>query len=308
MMLTVACAAVLFGAAGPTQAAAQAESPLVSPAWLAARLTDPNLVLLHLSSQAEFDAAHLPGARFVTLNHVSTKHTPGELMLEMLPAEELRRQLEALGISDRSTVVVYFGRQSVSPTTRVLLTLQYAGLGDRSFMLDGGMPAWVSEGRPVTTEVAPFQPGRLSPLALRPVTTDAETVVSRMKEPGVSIVDARASVFYDGVQTGGPPGSPDKTGHIAGARSVPYTSVVDAENRMLPVADLRALFTAAGVKPGDTVIAYCHLGQQATIVVLAARLLGHPVMLYDGSFEDWSRRDLPVSKTPGGTSWSAVRR
>ena len=94
------------------------------------------------------------------------------------------------------------------------------------------------------------------------------------------------------------------TGHIAGAHSVPSTSVTDDQLKVRSAEELAAIFAKAGVQPDDTVIAYCHIGQQATVVLFAARTLGHPVLLYDGSFEDWSRHpNYPVenpAKQDGG--------
>jgi thiosulfate/3-mercaptopyruvate sulfurtransferase len=107
------------------------------------------------------------------------------------------------------------------------------------------------------------------------------------------VIDARAAEFYAGAARG-----EMLAGHIPGAISLPFTSFNDSTMRMLPAAQIEAKFHAAGVQPGDTVIAYCHVGQQATVVLLAARLTGHPVRLYDGSFQDWSMRNLP---TEGGT-------
>ena len=75
---------------------------------------------------------------------------------------------------------------------------------------------------------------------------------------------------------------------------MPFDTLTSAEVELKPADEIAAVFTKAGVKPGDTVITYCHIGQQATAVLFAARTLGYKVMLYDGSFEDWSRRDLPV--------------
>jgi thiosulfate/3-mercaptopyruvate sulfurtransferase len=96
-------------------------------------------------------------------------------------------------------------------------------------------------------------------------------------------VDARAPVFYAGIQ----PTMNDLSGHIPGAVNIPFTEVTDNEQR-IDRARVEGLFRKAGVKPGDTVVAYCHVGQQATAVVLAARLLGHPVVMYDGAFQDWA--------------------
>jgi len=91
------------------------------------------------------------------------------------------------------------------------------------------------------------------------------------------------------VTTGGSAERPHKTGHIEGAVNVPFSEITNGASQFKTVDELRALFTAAGVKPGDTVVAYCHIGQQATATIFGARLLGFPVLLYDGSFEEWSR-------------------
>jgi thiosulfate/3-mercaptopyruvate sulfurtransferase len=184
----------------------------------------------------------------------------------------------------------------VSPATRVIFTLDYAGLGASAALLDGGMQAWKAEGRPITTDVPKQGRGTLAALRIKPIVVDAAWVKSRLGSPSLHLIDGRAAAFYDGVEKGG-----SKKGHIAGAKSIPYTEVADDKLRLKGAADLRALFTRAGVAPGDTVVAYCHIGQQATAVLFAARSLGHPVLLYDGSYQDWSRRaDLPVEDPRAG--------
>lgn len=271
---------------------------LITPAQLAARIADPNLVLLHVGEKDGYDRAHITGARFVDYrDYRNGLHTSGDLTLQMLPANTLHERLAALGISDGSRVVVYFADGWITPATRVMLTLDYAGLDDVA-LLDGGMDAWTRAGQTVTAAVTPERAGTLSPLKLRPVVVDADNVQASLGRAGVAIVDARTTNFYEGTQTGGRPDARHKTGHIQGARSVPFSTLFNEDGSVKPVAELRAIFDAAGVKPGDTVIAYCHIGQQATGVAFAARLLGRKVVLYDGSFEDWSRRDLPVEAGP----------
>lgn len=293
----LAAALLLACAMGAWARPAGADEPLViSPADLARQLGDPELVLLHVGDRADYDAGHISGARFVALADLSVSDRSATgLALEMPPADVLRQRLAGLGISDRSRVVVYYGKDWISPTTRVVFTLDYAGLGGRTSLLDGGQPAWVREGHSVTTDVPPAREGQLSPLRTRPIIVDAEFVRSRLGSPGIAIVDARTAGFYDGTDVGGPKDRPHRAGHIAGARSLPFTQTAGDDLRLRSLEDLRSLFSKAGVKPGDTVLAYCHIGQQATALIFAARRLGHPVLLYDGSFEDWSRRgDLPV--------------
>jgi thiosulfate/3-mercaptopyruvate sulfurtransferase len=269
---------------------------VVTSDWLAARLDDPKLVLLHVGERAEYDAGHIPGARFLQMRDLSTPMTRDStvLALEMPPIGELRQRLEHLGISDDSRVVIYYGTDWVSPSTRALLTLQYVGLGSRASLLDGGLPEWRSGGRPVTTELpAAARPGTLTPRPTAPVIVDADWVKAHVRAPGYAIVDARNAIFYDGPPTQ----HAAKPGHVPGSVNIVFETMFDETNRLLPEARLRALFAAAGVKPNDTVVAYCHIGQQATVVLLAAQSLGYDVKLYDGSFQDWSMRGLPVESS-----------
>lgn len=280
----------------PSLAASPRDSLVVSVPWLAAHVSDPNLVLLHVGDKAEYEAGHIAGARYVALSDISVSDRSDKgLILEMPAADDLRQKLEAVGISDNSRVIVYYGKDWVSPSTRVIFTLDYAGLGDRASLLDGGMVAWTKAGHEVTNVVPPAKKGTLSPLRINPITVDADFVRSHVTATGFAVVDARDSVYYDGVETGGGKDNPQRRGHIAGAHTLPFGDVVDEQNVLKSPEALSALFAKAGVKPGDTVVGYCHIGQQATAMLFAARTLGHRVLLYDGSFQDWSRHsDYPV--------------
>jgi thiosulfate/3-mercaptopyruvate sulfurtransferase len=275
--------------AASSPAAPSRDALVVSTAWLAQHLKDPELVLLHVGDKAEYDAAHIPGARFVNLRDISAERGDDAeaLSLEMPSKEVLRDRLAALGISDGSRVVVYFGKDWVSPSTRVIFTLDYAGLGDRASLLDGGQPAWVRDGQAVSTTVPVAVTGTLKALNTKPLVVTQAFVKEHASTKGYSLIDARAAVFYDGIQPGGRPPRP---GHLPGAQSFPFTETTDDKLQLRPAEELQARFAKAGVKPGDTVIGYCHIGQQATAMLFAARTLGFNVLLYDGSFEDWSRR------------------
>jgi thiosulfate/3-mercaptopyruvate sulfurtransferase len=279
-------------------AANSRDAMLVSVEWLAQHIEDRNLVLFHVGPPAEYDARHLPGARLVSLSDIALSDpTRKGLRLEMPPPDDLRRRLEALGISQDSRIIVYFAPGWIAAATRVMFTLDYAGLGDRASMLDGGLDGWIRSGKAVSSVVPPAAPGTLPALKINSSIVDADYVVKNMKAPGVAIVDARTPAFYDGTQTGGSKDAPHKTGHIAGARTVPFITLTTEQQTLRSPEDLRAIFTRAGVNPGDTIVVYCHIGQQATATLFAARTLGHRALLYDGSFEDWSRRDLPVESS-----------
>ena len=295
----VAFLALAFAAPAHAQSADPRAGLLVTPRWLNEHLKDANLVLLHVGPREGYPAKHIAGARFVEMSDVSAPHDmskgmkPGERVLEMPTPERLREKLAALGISDASRVIVYVDDEWFSPSTRILLTLDYAGLGKQSSLMDGGLPAWTAAGYATTTEVPPARQGTLSPLRLKPLITTGAWVRDNATKPGYALVDGRASGFYDGVMPGGPE-TARRSGHIPGAKSIPFTTVWGADGKLLPADALAKLFRDAGVKAGDTIVGYCHIGQQATAMLFAARSLGMSYMLYDGSFEDWAYNDWPI--------------
>jgi thiosulfate/3-mercaptopyruvate sulfurtransferase len=262
---------------------------VVSTSWLQDHLKDPGLIIFHVSgNRREFREGHIPGARFLWTQALA--YTDPDLTLELPSLTQADSVLRKLGVSDGVKIVLYFDNGNVSPATRVFLTLDYLGLGDRVSLLDGGLDAWKAEGRPVSAEISEFGWGSFVPNKTRVVTVNADWVRDNLKNPEVTIVDARGAQFYNG-NGGGMP----RSGHIPGAVNIPFSSLVDSTNKLKDTGTLRNLFLKAGVKPGNKVISYCHIGQQATVVYFVARYLGYDARLYDGSFEEWSgRKELPV--------------
>jgi thiosulfate/3-mercaptopyruvate sulfurtransferase len=254
---------------------------------------DPNLVLLHVGQKAGYDSSHIAGARFIQMQDVSLPRVEGELTLQMATAETLRAKFEELGISDDSRIIVYYGNDWVTPSTRILYALYYAGLGGRTSLLNGGMPAWLRAGQPVTAEPPRVARGRLTPRAAnQELIVGSEFVQATPKRTRHVLVDARPPVYWDGTE---PKDGHMPAGHIPGAKNVPYTTLVD-DALEIDLPAIRKAFREAGINEGDTIVGYCFIGQYATATLFAARLLGHPVKLYDGSMDDWNRRGLPVEK------------
>ena len=264
---------------------------IVSTEWLAKHLNDDSLVLLQVGEKKEYAAGHIPGAQFIALEDISTPRGEG-LALELPSVAQLKSTFEKLGISDKSRIVVYFSKDWVTPTARVFLTLDYLGLGEHTSILDGGLPAWRAEKRPVTTDEDIVKLGSLSAHPNKQIVVDAAWVTANLNKPGVMILDARAPKFYTGEDVGRMP----RGGHIPGARNIPFSILVeDSSNKFKSAETLRQLFSTAGVKQGDSVTTYCHIGQQASLLYFVARYLGYDAHLYDGSFEDWSGHpELPV--------------
>jgi thiosulfate/3-mercaptopyruvate sulfurtransferase len=274
---------------------------LVTPEWLNAHLADPKLVLLHVGARQEYDARHIPGAQFITVADVAApRDTSARPLSNEMPAPEaLRARLATFGISGDSRIVVYFGSNTIAPATRVALTLEFAGLGGATSLLDGGMSAWLAAGYATTNEVPSPHQGTLAAIKPKPIVVTGEWVRDNVTKPGYALIDARAVGYYDGTLEGGPTAA-RRRGHIPGAVSLPFDSVWTARYTLRSPSELRELFAKAGIKSGDTVVAYCHTGQQATSILFAARSLGYRTLLYDGSFEDWAFRDWPVEVKPKG--------
>ena len=278
-------------AASPTSAGR--EPMLVTVDWLADHLNDPSLVLLQIGDKKDYDKGHIPGAQFLEYESISTPHNHGvTLMLELPPVEQLVSVFERLGVSNSSHIILYFGTNWVSPTTRVYWTLDYLGLGERTSILNGGLVAWEATHHSVTTEIKQFAKGSITPVPRKEIVADAEWVSHHLNQPAVTIIDARNHEFYNGSQSDGNP----RSGHIPGATNLVYLDVVDQDNNKFKNADaLKELFRAAGLKPGNLMVSYCHIGQRATVLYFTAKMLGYNAKMYDGSWEDWSHRtNLPI--------------
>jgi thiosulfate/3-mercaptopyruvate sulfurtransferase len=296
MMLPVRAtlAAVAFlSALGHGQAAAQGTSGaglLVSARWVRDHVHDKDLVILETGANGAYSAGHIAGARSIAVMDV-VAHPPADSDAKVLPWPALRQLLERNGISSQSRVVVVSDSGWLSAGTRLMLTLQYAGLGQRSALLDGGMAAWRKAGYPVTTDVPPDpSPGRMSGAPpTGELIVPRDYVAAHAHSPRVKLIDAREAPCFTACGR--------EAGHIPGAASIPMNTLVDDSGFFRSKGDLENIFRAAGVQAGDTVVAYCHNGYMSTAVVFAARLLGHPVRNYDGSFRDWRVHDLP---TEGG--------
>jgi thiosulfate/3-mercaptopyruvate sulfurtransferase len=263
---------------------------LVTPTWLASHLHDANLVVLAMD-QDNFAQGHIPGARPFGYMDTHLMQANG-LTLEMPPATEAAQTFAALGVSRSSHIVLYSDDRQLAPVARVFTTLDQLGLGDNVSILDGGFGAWRAAGLPLSSAAAPSNVGSLEACPQNDVVASYEQVRAARGTPGVTIVDARAPEYYSGAKhTSG-----QRAGHIPGAVNIPFISITHSDGTVKPKAELAALFERAGVKPGQQLIVYCHIGQQANAVRFAARLLGYDAKLYDGSWEDWSRHaDAPVA-------------
>jgi thiosulfate/3-mercaptopyruvate sulfurtransferase len=267
---------------------------LVTTEWVAGHLHDAKLLLFQIGddrSKAVYDAGHLPGAQFLNpFRDLARPRVEGALALELPSAERLDSVLRAKGISNDSRIVLYTASEYFSPLGRAFFTLEYAGMKGRIVVMDGGLETWKAENRPTSTDVPTPVSGAFIHQLAPDMVVDADWLKTRLQDPTVAIVDARNPEFYHGADT-----HQARNGHIPGAKNLPFDTIMDDTGKFKDPATLTKLLEEAGVTESKTVVTYCHIGQQASLVWFAARMLGYQAKLYDGSFQDWSARsELPV--------------
>lgn len=264
-------------------------SPLITPSDLADELSaerppvllDVRWQLGQPSQRPDYDAGHLPGARWVEFEEALSA-APGEGGRHPMPsAEAFQGAMRAAGVNDADQVVVYDRANSLA-ASRLWWLLRYFGHADVR-VLDGGLDGWVASGRETTTEIPDPRPGDFTARPAHEGLLSADDVADRTE--GTVLLDARPADRFRGENETVDP----VAGHIPGARSVPALTNVDEQGRFLPVDQLAARFSAAGVEPGGDVAVYCGSGVQAAHLALA---LEHSELrprtgVYVGSWSHW---------------------
>ena len=267
-----------------------ADTLFVSTEWLASHLKDPSVVVLAVGVKADYDAGHIPGSIWVDYPEIAAKGENG-LSAELPSPAKFAAYFSKLGVGNDSRVIVYRLKDQLTQAARVIVTFDAMGFGRNVALLDGTLATWTGEGRAAATDVAAPKPAKLDPCPQDDVVTGLAFVKDNLRSSGVRILDARAPEFYSGASAR--PGL--LPGHIQGAGNVFYNGLFDDTGKLKPAAELASQFTAAGVNPGDRVVTYCFIGQQASALYVVSRYLGYDTRLYDGSWEEWSKHpELPT--------------
>ena len=273
---------------------------LVSTQWLAAHLKDPDLRVLDASWYlpgskrdpfAEYQAAHIPGARFFDLDDVSDHRS--DLPHMVPPVEKFMSRMRAIGVGDGHQIVVYDGSGLFS-APRVWWLFKLMGQMDIA-VLDGGFPKWQAEGHPVE-DLPPILRDRHMMVRRQNQMVKDVTQVSAASKLGESeIVDARSPGRFYGKDPEPRPGL--RAGHIPGSKNVFYKDLLKADDTMKSPDELRQVFLEAGVDLDKPVITSCGSGVTAAILSLGLTRMGKTDhSLYDGSWTEWGMfPTLPIA-------------
>ncbi|GCE49628.1 thiosulfate/3-mercaptopyruvate sulfurtransferase [Thermosporothrix hazakensis] len=287
---------------------------LVETSWLEEHLHDPQIRIvdmrgyvrtvereneqgqkvqdaLYVGARDEYEQEHIPGAVYIDWSSDIVNHDD-PVEAQIAPPERFTEVMERLGIGDQTLVVAYDAHPASQFSTRLWWALRYYG-HTRVVVLNGGLPKWKREGRPLDTVIPSYSRATFTPRVQAELRATAEDVLKMIGQKGIQLIDARDQGQYDGSVTRGA----GRAGHIPGALNIPREELIDPVTGTFRSNDeLKQIFQSAGVAPDNRVVAYCNGGVAATTVLFSLAMLGYPRLTnYDGSWNEWGvRQDLPT--------------
>lgn len=272
---------------------------IVSTEWLAEHLNSPDVRIIDASwylpqmgrdAKAEYRDEHIPGAVFFDIDEICDLDADAPHMLPR--PEKFASRMRKLGIGDGNRVIIYDGHGLLS-AARVWWMFRAMGHDDVA-VLDGGLPKWKAEERPLS-DMPPVPrerhyTARLNNLIVR----DLGQVLRNTEARREQVIDTRAPGRFDGTEP--EPRAGMRSGHIPGAVNIPFNTLLNDDNTMKSPGDLQKMFEAAGVDSNTPSVTSCGSGVTAAVVYLGLTVAGHRhVALYDGSWSEWgSREDTPI--------------
>ncbi|MCA3322778.1 MAG: sulfurtransferase [Roseomonas sp.] len=268
---------------------------LVSTEWLAGALGAPDLMVFDATKYlpnepfddlTKYREAHIPGARFFDIDVVAD---PDTNLPHMAPtAGRFARLMGEMGISN-ATRVIFYDQKGLQSSARGWWLMKLFG-HEKAAVLDGGLPKWLAEGRATESgDAKPAAPSSYTPDFRADLVKGIGDVKRIIAHGGALILDARAKGRFDGTAPEPRPGLP--SGHMPGAKSVPFNELLNADFTMKDPAALRARFDAAGADGSKPVVTSCGTGVTACILALGLKQAGlGDAAIYDGSWTEWAGR------------------
>jgi thiosulfate/3-mercaptopyruvate sulfurtransferase len=278
------------------------DDPLVTTDWLATHLDDPKVKIVDATFKLpgvlplpkdDYLAAHIPGAVFFDVDAVSDHSNP---LPHMFPtAEQFGRDVGAFGIGNGDTVVLYDSGGWVAAPRVWWMFLCYGHRDVR--IVDGGLKKWRAEGRSVESGEVKAKPTAFKAGYDARRVRSIQQMIANVESRAEQVIDARAGERFEGRGVEPRPGL--RSGHIPGARSLPYGNLFDATTgAMKPLDELRKAFVGAGVDMARPIVTSCGSGVSAAVLTLALYRLGvENTALYDGSWAEWGAPDGPPVAT-----------
>ncbi|CAN5253770.1 3-mercaptopyruvate sulfurtransferase [soil metagenome] len=277
--------------------------PLVSTAWLQEHLGAPDVRIvdgsIHLPTAnrdpaAEYKQAHIPGAVFFDIDEISDEASP---LPHMLPHPvKFSSRMRKLGLGDGSRIVVYDSAGLFS-AARVWWMLRVMGHQD-VVVLDGGLPKWIAEGRPIEDLPPPPRERHFTVRFDNALIRNLAEVQRDLETGKEQILDARPAARFAGQAP--EPRQGVRSGHMPGSHNLPWETLLGPDGALLPAENLAERFAAVGIDTAKPVVTTCGSGVTAAILALALARLGKwRTPVYDGSWAEWgSREDLPIATGP----------